>query len=386
MNAHRLRSWTAAPAGLALVVLGLVPGCDQTPREPVDQAPATAKPAETAPAAKAAAPGADDPARSAADGPADAARVPDAVRPDEARGPDAARVPDAPADAPPAGWARVELSTLVEGLTGTVDVPAGLTATGKPTLDQGSDGFSAAVHHVAIGPRMGGATLRTVGVIPPRFASLEAMVAFHDNLEDVSTHTFGPDHWALVQRWREGECTLGGWSKAAGLECEVFKAPCDQMEQWVKVCGSIRPGPTPNAAQVTARSAFPHMDPAAAEVALTVARAIYRDDDAMLLSTVGPQGVKIRKKVYTPEALEKALVAAPTVMHAVAPIVFAYLTPGEPIELAELVQWTEGESDADVATVWFSGGYGEQPYFELRKSAEGPWHLTKIGVKDLGEP
>jgi len=139
--------------------------------------------------------------------------------------------------------------------------------------------------------------------------------------------------------------------------------------------------------QTSGKSAFPHMDPAAAVVAVTVGRAIYRDDDAMLLSTIGPQGVKIRKKSYpTPEALQKALDAAPTVLHAVAPIVFEYLPPDEPVVLEQLVQWHEGVSDASEATVWFSGGYGDQPYFELHESAEGQWHLTTFGVADLGEP
>ncbi len=205
------------------------------------------------------------------------------------------------------------------------------------------------------------------------------MADFHHNFEHVSTHEFGPDHWAVVQRWRPGECMLHGWSAAAGLTCNVFQAPCDQMAQWVEICGTLRAGPTPNEAPTTAKDAFPDLDPAAAEVAMTVARAVARSDEAMLLGTLGPKGLKIGKKKHTAESLKAAL-AKSSMLKVVAPIFGEFEG-----ETEGLFSWNSGSSSGGKARVWFSSGYGEQPFFDLRKTGE-QWHLVRFGVDDLGEP
>ena len=53
----------------------------------------------------------------------------------------------------------------------------------------------------------------------------------------------------------------------------------------------------------------------------------------------------------------------------------------------ELFQWNGHGSPEDpaTATIWFASGYGEQPYFRLRK-IDGAWTLTAFGTEDLGEP
>ena len=144
--------------------------------------------------------------------------------------------------------------------------------------------------------KLGEVTIRPLVDVPPRFASAKAMRAFHHSFEEVSTHTFGPDHWAVVQMWRPGECMLHGWSKEAGLSCDVFKAPCDQMKQWVDVCGSIRAGDAPNVTKTTPQSAFETLEPAAAEVAMAVARAIARNEPAALVEAASDGGLTIGEK------------------------------------------------------------------------------------------
>lgn len=280
---------------------------------------------------------------------------------------------------PPEGWTRVELSSVVPGLTGTIDVPPGVTAEAAPRQDLDADFLESEARGVRIGPRSSGLTLEAPAVVPPRMASAEAMAAFHDRFEKVSTHELGPDHWAVVQKWRPGECMMHGWSAAAGLTCDVFKASCDEMEQWVRVCGTLTAGPKPNTSPTTPKSAFPGLETGAAEVAIAVARAVARDDESLLLGVIGPEGVKIGKKTHTKESLATAFEGA-SVLQVVAPI---FHEMGHPLEA--LLSWNAGESSESKATIWFSSAYGEQPYFELAKTGEA-WHLVAFGVEDLGEP
>ena len=289
----------------------------------------------------------------------------------------APEAPKAPAvEPPPEGWTRLDLSTVMPELTGTIDLPPEVSAAGNHQEEGDADGLAADARHVQIGPARG-VSLETMAVIPSRFASAEAMARFHRKLEHVSTHEFGPDHWAVVQRSRPGECMLHGWSAAAGLSCDVPPVPCDQMEQWVQVCGTLRPGPTPNKSSTTAKSAFPKLGPATAEVAMTVARAVARNDAPTLLSAIGPQGLKIGKKKYTTMSLA-AVLARKTVVQVVAPITLEWGVDPQ-------YNWNSHGAQADEATVWFTSAYGEQPYFKLNKTGDD-WYLVEFGVYDLGEP
>jgi len=279
----------------------------------------------------------------------------------------------APALAP--GWTRVELSAVVPGLTGTVDAPSGVTAKLVERQEGDADGLDVEARGLSVGS----VGLEAPANVPPRFASPEAMAKFHGNFKQVSTHKFGPDHWAVVQEWRAGECMLHGWSAPAGLICNVFKAPCDKMEQWVQVCASLQPGAKPNESPTTPKSAFPTMEEAAAKVAITAARAVVGNDPAKLLSTVGPKGVKVLSKAHTSESLKAAL-AGKTVLQVVAPIF--HEIGGDP---ESLYGWNSHASGGGDAKVWFSSGYGEQPYLTLSK-VDGTWYVTEFGVEDLGEP
>lgn len=341
-----------APAGAEAPASG---GAEVTPAA-ADSKPSAA-PAAPAPTEAAASPA--KPGAAAADTPAQTAK------------------PEAPP--PPEGWTRLELSTQVAEWSGTVDVPPGAAIEAGTQEDIDPDGLSAKTSNLQIGPRVCGADLVTMVKPPPRFASPEAMLAFHRNFEHVRTETFGEGHWAVVQQWRPGECKVHAWSAPAGLGCKVFKCPCDQIDQWVQLCGSVRPGDSPNISIVGPKAAFPDMDPAAGAVAMTVARAVARDDGAMLRSAVGPKGLEVNKKRYAPDAIEAAM-KGKSVVDFVAPIMGARGEKGEGI-----FNWNDGGSKADSVTVFFTTGYGEQPYFELKKAGE-VWHVDAFGVFDHGEP
>ena len=273
---------------------------------------------------------------------------------------------------PPHGWSRVELSSVAEDLSGTVDVPPGVEAERRTAERGDADGLQT---HVSI-VKLGAAELGPLVDIPPRFESAEAMRNFHRNFDEVSTHEFGPDHWAVVQQWRPGECMLHGWSKQAGLSCDVFKAPCDEMKRWVELCGSIRPGDAPNATETTPKSAFESLDPAAAELAMTVARAIARSEAATLIAAAGDDGLTIGEKKLAKAELEAAFEGKP---------VATVVDPGSSGDPS--YQWNAGgaSDDPKTATIWFTSGYGEQPYFRIR-DIDGAWKLTEFGIEDLGEP
>ncbi|MCA9704252.1 MAG: hypothetical protein KDK70_00185 [Myxococcales bacterium] len=379
---------------LAIVWLAASASCDRadptpTPSSAEGSGSAASAPAQPGGDAKTssapARPGGDagtpgGPAPSAGDGKAPST-PPEVAEASGAPTAEAAKPPEEASPALPApGWTRVELSSVVPEMTGTIDLPPGVTAAAALRSEMDADGLQTEARGVQLGPRVGGAMLEVLAVIPPRFESAAAMAAFHDRFEVVSTHEFGPGHWAVVHRWRPGECMLHGWSAAAGLTCDVFKAACDEaMDQWVRTCGSLRPGPAPNTSPTTPRSAFPSLDPAAAEVAITVARAIVRNDPSMLLGTLGPKGLRIKRKKYTVASLEAALTGH-AVLQVVAPILY---TPDLVPE--EVFMWNGDAPKPDRERVWFTGGYGRQPYFELEKQ-DGAWHLTAFGVEDLGEP
>lgn len=308
---------------------------------------------------------------------ADSAKAPEAKAATPAEPPEE-KSPEEPAEAelPPDGWSRVELSSVATALSGTVDVPSGVEAEQHTIVEGDVDGLQTNVVSV----KLGAVTLRPLVEVPPRFASAKAMRAFHEAFEEVSTHDFGPDHWAVVQRWRPGECMLHGWSKDAGLSCDVFKAPCDEMKQWVDSCGSLQAGDAPNVTTTTPRSAFESLDPAAAEVAVTVARAIARNEAATLVEAAADDGLTVGGKKLAKADLEAALAGKPVAET----VALGYATDGSP---RELYQWNADGSPSDptTATVWFSSGYGEQPYFRIRKIGDA-WKLTEFGTEDLGEP
>ncbi len=309
----------------------------------------------------------------------DKAKVETNKAPEVPETPESSKTPDA--DAPPQGWTRVDLSTLQPTLAGTVDLPPGRTAEVKPRTDNDADGMNTEAWTIQIGPRISGLELETSARAYPH-ASMKALVESDDRFEIISTHEFSPDHWAVVRAWREGECMLRGWSKAAGLTCDVFKASCKDIEQWVEICGTVRPGPAPNTAPTTPKSAFPQLDEAAATVAITGARAVVRSDPALLRTVLGPDGVKIGKKAYTAESFEAALATKKSMLELVAPDFHRWLQDDDP---DGIYSWNSGPADGDEAKIWFSSGYGDQAYFVLRK-IDGSWRLTRFDVEDLGEP
>ncbi len=291
--------------------------------------------------------------------------------------------PRAPTEPPPpAGWRRLELSTLVPALTGTLDLPPGITAEATLRQELDADGLDAEARSLQLGPKVGGATVGTMADIPARFASADAMATFHSRFELVSTHDHGPDHWAVVQRGSPGECMLHGWSAAAGLTCDVSKAPCDEMAQWVQICGTLRPGPTPNESPTTPASAFPKLQPAAATLAITVAQAIARNDAPMLLAAIGPAGVKIGKETHSAKSLEAA-VTGKWLLKVVAPRYAKFALEDGSNE--GMLGWNADAPEGGKAKVRFSSGYGEQPYFVMKKNGDA-WVVTEFGIEDLGEP
>lgn len=295
--------------------------------------------------------------------------------------PDTAK-PAAPAKPPADGWTRLELSSVAPGLSGTIDLPTGVEAKANEAQTQDADGLQTSGIGVKIGPAVGGVELRAHGVIPPRFESAQKMLAFHAQFEKVSTHEHGPGHFSVVQKWRPGECMLHGWSQSAGLSCNVFKAPCDEIEQWVNVCATLQPGASPNAPETTAKTAFEGLDPAAGAVAIAVAQGVARNDASLFLKAISSDGVKIGKKTYDAATLEAAL-PGKTVLGLVAPNV----AQGADTPAAEFYAWNADgpPSDAAEANVWFFTGYGEQPFFKLKKNGEA-WQLVEFGLEDLGEP
>ena len=202
------------------------------------------------------------------------------------------------------GWTRVDLSTVVPGMTGTVDVPPGVDAERVERQDIDADGLDSQ----ARGLKIGAVSLEAPAILPPIFATPESRASSFAQFKHISTHEFGAGHWALVQAWRPGECMMHGWSAAAGLTCGVFQAPCDEIDRWVQVCKSLQPGAAPNESPVTPKSAFPTLEESAATVAITVARAVVRNDPTKLYSVLEPDGVKILGKTYTVETLKAALV------------------------------------------------------------------------------
>lgn len=176
--------------------------------------------------------------------------------------------------------------------------------------------------------------LEAPATMPPLFATPESRASSFARFKHVSTHEFGADHWVVVRAWRPGECTMHGWSAAAGLTCGVFKAPCDEIDRWVQVCASLQPGAAPNESPVTAKSAFPSLEEAAANLAITAARAVVRSDPAKLLGTLGPKGVKILNKQYTVESLQAAMVDN-SVLQVVAPIFGDPVVAGSHLAIVE---------------------------------------------------
>ena len=113
---------------------------------------------------------------------------------------------------------------------------------------------------------------------------------------------------------------------------------------------------------------------------MTVARAVARNDATMLLGAIGPKGLKIGRRAYTARSLAAAL-AGRSVLQVVAPS-FYRESEGETSE--GLFNWS-GASTGREAKVWFTSGYGEQPFFTLRKLVDD-WYLVGFAVHDLGEP
>lgn len=261
-------------------------------------------------------------------------------------------------------------------------MPSEHTATFVPHRDIDIDGFDVDGLGVTIGPRVGGLQLSAPAVIPDRFASSAKMLAFHSQFKHVSTQDYGPDRWAVVQEWEPGLCMMHGWSAAAGLTCDVFKAPCDKMETWVKACGTLRGGLKPNASETSAGFAFRGLAPS---VAMTVARGIARNNSSAVFSAAPPEGVTVQgraqSKPFTQAAFDDAR-GEQSIAQFVAPEFYADESAGE-----EEFGWTSDApaQDAAESVVFFSSGYGEVPFFRLKQSGE-TWHVVAFGVLDIGEP
>ncbi|MCB9525117.1 MAG: hypothetical protein H6702_17305 [Myxococcales bacterium] len=215
-------------------------------------------------------------------------------------------------------------------------------------------------------------SLTTLANPPPRYGSPGAMAQFHKQFPKQSEQVWAPDHWAITKRWDASHCSLDGWHKAAGVSCDVFKAPCDTMPAFLALCGSVRPGDGPSVPASGPAVAFPELQPlAAAEVAASVARAFARKDAAALAAHVQPDGLRLLDKPVAPAALAQALESGPFAK-AVAAHAGAYL-------------WNAGKAHEGRARVYFSTGYGEQPYFDVAQVGER-WVLAAVGIEDLGEP
>ncbi|MEM7155505.1 MAG: hypothetical protein AAF799_21825 [Myxococcota bacterium] len=284
---------------------------------------------------------------------------------------------DAPVvEPPPPGWQRLDLSRVVPTLTGTVDAPPMLELEPTHHEERDADGLQADEAGVRIGPETAGLTLAPLVSPPPRFESADAMAKFYD-FDHVENHEFGPEHWVVIHRWDAKECMVHGWSAAAGLKCESLKTPCADVDQWVRVCGSLRAGPTPNNPPTTAASAFPDLDAAVGEVAMTVALAISRNDVAALTSALGPGGLKIEGKAFTATELEAAAKKS-SVLAVVSPLFEKRKRSGATF------RWHSVPAYGGRVKIWFSTEDGEQPYFQLMQTGTA-WHVVEFGVYDLGE-
>ncbi len=282
----------------------------------------------------------------------------------------------APTDDPAArGWGRrVDLSKLGHGLQGHVSVPATAKVTVQPQQITSADGLEGQAARVRIGG--GKITLTSYLKLPKRRSSLKAHGRFHANFNRVSSHTFGPGHWAQVHQWRPGECMIHGVSEPAGLLCDGFKMPCGHVAQWLQVCASIAPGPKPSAAALSPKTAFPKLPPAAAKVAWAVAQAVARNDAKGVVAHAGPKGLKVGKRRLS----SKAFVA-----RAKRSTVLRFVARAWAKAAGSRSYTWNARSKGNQAVVYFSSGYGKQPIFVLDKRGAG-WHLSRFDIEDLGEP
>lgn len=294
-----------------------------------------------------------------------AAHAPNALKPAASHGDK--QSPAAPAEVPARPNNReVDLSTLHPALRGRFTPPTEAAIEVQTSARNTLDGFRIDIQEIRVAG--GKLVLTTHWLDLERNKSPEALRSSQSNLEHVSSHTFGPDHWAVVRRWGADECVIDGVHRAAGLVCSAFKVDCVEVPKWLEVCASIRPGGTPNRHTATPTSAFPKLPPEAAQVAWDVAHAVLRNDVSLLTRHLAPTGVRIGKRTLTASRLSEES-ARSSVVDVVAK---DWRATGNPYSWS-----TMGERDS--FDVEFHEGIGDTsfPSFTLTKEPTG-WVVTQF--------
>lgn len=276
------------------------------------------------------------------------------------------------------GWKRVKLGEF--GMTGEVDVPAASKLRKVTHVGMDSQGFATQEFELRIDNEV---FIRAPSSRYDWHGDFEAEKRRQaSQFPLVSAKELAPGHYTVVKQWRPGECMLSGWFEAGGVVCEVFKDDCEKMDQWADVCASLRAGPEPNRTLATPESAFPKLDPAAAALAMKVARAILANDLSAVKALVSANGLKLHGKLLTGAAIDAAF-KGKTVIEVVAPQ-RAKLMKQHP-DSSHFAWGSYSEKGATSARVDFSSGYGKQPYFDVAKQGDG-WVLVEFGIFDHGAP
>ena len=196
---------------------------------------------------------------------------------------------------------RVELSEVHKSLHGSFIPPKGVSVKRTTLGGYTKQGFEADIYGLKLG---GGQLIISNDPLDlDQSSTPEDLINAQKELEHVSTHRFGSEHWAVVRRWSGGECRIDGVHHRAGLVCGAYKVSCDQVSKWLDVCASIKPGASSNRYVATPASAFPSLEPKAAEVAWDVTQALLQNKLSLLTKHLGPQGLEIARRRLTASQL-----------------------------------------------------------------------------------
>ncbi len=270
---------------------------------------------------------------------------------------------------------RLDLASLHKDLRGSIVVPIGAKNEVRVDDRRNNDGFRGRAYWVRIANGTVGLTDHQVG--QPQYASPEAMVAFRRQRQSVSTHRFGPGHWAVVSAWDARHCMIDGIHRGVGLTCGAFKVACDEVPKWLAVCESLRPGGAPNVHRVTPTSAFPKIAPEAAQVAWDVAHGVVHNDVAGLVRHLSPQGLRIdkRRRRLSAEQLTQAAKAS-----SVVDVVSPWWVKSGNYDWS----WAAYGDDSRIMVTFIDVPYGTMATFSL-KNVKGRWWLDAFVVEDFGE-
>ncbi len=286
----------------------------------------------------------------------------------------------------PAGWRREALTAYQ--LAASIAVPGDATLTGGREPERDADGLAITIPTVTITREAGAIRLSSdvaIGWVPTTLAAELADNARRATPFAVEGSKETPTgEWAVAYRLDAEDCQVHGGSPRAKVWCQAAeqKIRCAAISTVLQICSSIEPSGSPIEAGFDAAGAFPRVsDPQAAQAAVTVARAISRDDRDALLGMVAPTGMMLKGKKVSVKAL-RALLAGDTIQRA-----FEMRCKPLPGQRASQCAWTaEGDIANDQLAVLANDGDGLVPRFTLSKGAGGRWLLGSVDMADLGSP